>query len=436
MNSPKMHIHDSNEIMPDFLGKLTVGKYSPEKVIPEMFGRGFTDSVSQITSNTPLRGGSPTFTGLRSRIPSPDPDGLLLDQYLNIHAYVRKDFTDLGHDLEGTRPNSKGSPALAVYQENLEPPPRSPKRVEVPMLSLGESSKAIGNLSAFSGTDSNASPVKTGAFSPSKRTEIPTGEPLDDFSSTKSNPSIAFDDSAPPTAAQGAKRPAGSVNLEIVTDLPDVEEASVENTRNNTAEFGMGSARSIESAVKSEGTPPAPPISESGRSFADLSPALDLFEHKSVEGAVPPYVLRSISSAEPKSPSAISAVVVKEKGFTLPSPGNEIEATDAFDMEFGETGRSLGQESTMSGKSRFRTVSSGSQVLFYFFGDTINAGLSDSVVKSSARGGGMTRAMILREQMNKSNAARMEYLAKKQAEVTRYTSKTLAGGSNGLGGQG
>ena len=57
-------------------------------------------------------------------------------------------------------------------------------------------------------------------------------------------------------------------------------------------------------------------------------------------------------------------------------------------------------------------------------------------MKSSARGGGMTRAMILREQMNKSNAARMEYLAKKQAEVTRYTSKTLAGGSNGLGGQG
>lgn len=48
----------------------------------------------------------------------------------------------------------------------------------------------------------------------------------------------------------------------------------------------------------------------------------------------------------------------------------------------------------------------------------------------------MTRTMILREQMNKSNAARMEHLAKKGAEVTRYTSKTLAGGNNGLGGQG
>lgn len=349
MNSPKMHIHDSNEIMPDFLGKLTVGKYSPEKVIPEMFGRGFTDSVSQMTANTPLRGGSPALVGMRSRIPSPDPDGLLLDQYLNIHAYVRKDFTDPGHDLEGTRPNSKGSPVLAVYHENLEPPPRSPKRVEVPMLSLGESSKVIGNLSAFSGTDSNASPAKQGSFSPSKKTEIPTGEPFGDYSSSKSNPSIAFDDSAPPTAAQGVKRPAGPVNLEIVTDLPGLEEASVEITRNNSADvFLLGSARSIESAVKGEASPPAPPIS--GRSFADLSPALDLFEHKSVEGAVPPYVLRSISSAEPpKSPSAISAVVVKEKGFTLPSPGNEAEATDAFDLNFGETGRSLGQESTMSG---------------------------------------------------------------------------------------
>jgi len=72
---------------------------------------------------------------------------------------------------------------------------------------------------------------------------------------------------------------------------------------------------------------------------------------------------------------------------------------------------------------------------FILFTTIAITGLSDSVVKSSARGG-MTRTMILREQMNKSNAARMEHLAKKGAEVTRYTSKTLAGGNNGLGGQG
>lgn len=47
----------------------------------------------------------------------------------------------------------------------------------------------------------------------------------------------------------------------------------------------------------------------------------------------------------------------------------------------------------------------------------------------------MTRAMVLREQMTKSNVARMESLAKKNGEKTMYTSKTLASGINTLGAQ-
>ena len=62
--------------------------------------------------------------------------------------------------------------------------------------------------------------------------------------------------------------------------------------------------------------------------------------------------------------------------------------------------------------------------------------LSDSVAKNSARTPtNMTRAVLLREQMTKSNVARMESLAKKNGEKTMYTSKTLAGGINALGAQ-
>lgn len=350
-HAPQMHIHDSNEIMPDFIGKLTVGKYSPERVAPEMFGRGFTDSASHITNESPTRGlsrVSSPHVQTQSRNVSPTPtSGLLLDQYLKVESYVKKDADISVNDADGMRSSSKSGNMLKD----------SPKRVEIPMLSFGDPTKTAHNFTftLSSGYTITNSPPKS---------EIPMvakddisahtlrfGDSEEDCA-TVEHPTIAFfDDSAPSSAAIGAKRPL-PLPLTAITGIADkegqhgiakIEEAAVENSRVNTPRM-----EATESA-KVTGNSPAQPFT--GRSFADLSPELN-FEHKSVEGAVPAYALRTAVTPKqpPKSPGGIAAVVVREKGNTVSSPNIDAEEEkDVFELDFGHTERSLGQESSMSG---------------------------------------------------------------------------------------
>ena len=358
-HAPQIHVHDSNEIMPDFISKLTVGKYSPERVAPEMFGRGFTDScvTNDSAMRSPSRVSSPHMP-TRSHNPSPT-DGLLLDQYLKIESYARKDFENK-HDseMDGVRPGSNGS---GLRKE-------SPKRVEVPMLSFGDSSKAFNNnnSSSYAGGYTGGYPIAS--FSPPKSdVSVSSKEnaPMDNLklcdseenSAAIEHPPIAFfDDSAPASAAIGAQRPLPLPLSIVITDhdgiaqlnIPKIDEVPAENSR--VATPGLESTQeSVNLAEQS----PAQPFS--GRSLSDIGQDLSLSEHQSVEGAVPAYVLRTQTPKQtqkqsPKSPGPISSVVVKAKANQVSSPNRDAEeGRDVFDLDFGHTERSLGQESTLSG---------------------------------------------------------------------------------------
>ena len=359
-NAPQMHVHDSNEIMPDFISKLTVGKYSPERVAPEMFGRGFTDSY--ITNDSAMRSPSRVSSPhgpVRSLNASPT-DGLLLDQYLKIESYARKEFENQESEMDGVRP---GSNSASMRKE-------SPKRVEVPMLSFGDPNKAFNNDNhnnnsnnnvSFTGgyTVASSSPPKSEASVNSKENihmvNLKFGDSEED-SATLGHPMIAFfDDSAPASAAIGAQRPSPlPLPLNIIIEnqdgiaqrnIPKIDEAPVENSRVTTP--GLESSQQ---SIKITERSPAQPFS--GRSFSDICPDLSLSEHQSVEGAVPTYVLRAQTPKQPpKSPGPISSVVVQGKARQVSSPNRDAEeGRDVFDLEFGHTERSLGQESTISGK--------------------------------------------------------------------------------------
>ena len=169
------------------------------------------------------------------------------------------------------------------------------------------------------------------------------------------HPPIAFfDDSAPASAAIGAQRPLPLPLSIVITDhggiaqlsIPKIDEVPAENSRVATP----GQESTQESVNLAEQSPAQP---FSGRSLSsDICQDLSLSEHQSVEGAVPAYVLRAQTPKQPpKSPGPISSVVVKAKANQVSSPDRDAEeGRDVFDLDFGHTERSLGQESTLSGR--------------------------------------------------------------------------------------
>lgn len=408
-----MHIHDTDEIMPNFYGKLTVGKYSPERVAPEMFGRSCADSVSHVSTDAQIQRVRSPLVAMRSLAHSPEPS-LMLDQYLNVHSYSHG--KDQNHTTIENRPgsNSKSSPLQLSNVDSRFPGDNdeqagsrkgSPTRVDIPLLAIGENSKI--NLSTFSGTDSSISPAKTSnkaattEFSPNQEAKIPTaGLTTEDYSKSQSNPpSISFDDSAPPSAALLNKRPDKGAGTEILTSAntctrtdtplqfeatPDATspgglevqvifemegEVTAESTRANTAGFSPPTSDYVSSEqIEHQDDPPTPPPPLSNRSsFANASPQFHLFEHKSVDAAVPPYAMRTLSSEEHnhagtvsssgKRTGSISAVVVRLDGSPVASPDGGVptqrfeESTDFLNL--ASTERSLGLESTISGKIKY-----------------------------------------------------------------------------------
>jgi hypothetical protein len=106
---PMLHVYGSSDIMPDYVGKITVGGYSPEKMhIGHKFSVGHhhspshTDSILSSPSHTALNLGSTSLVidhaggSVISGGGSGSPVGMLLDQYLSIQSVDHQQYPSHG----------------------------------------------------------------------------------------------------------------------------------------------------------------------------------------------------------------------------------------------------------------------------------------------------------------------------------------------------
>jgi hypothetical protein len=211
----QVHVHDSDELMPDFLEKLTVGKYSPEKAVQNYLqgtGRTITDSyISTISGLSPPRSPQQLIgeAGMSEKVDV--GKHLLLDQYLSVQSYG---MTDPAYQPFGSRGGSPGRLGSAFGSlAEFEPPPGSPiggsigdkkdspKRVDVPALAL-------------SSTSSDAADAKSQSHAPSVH-DVTT--PADGALRN-----MTFDDSAPTTAIPGPKKAPAAELVKQLSSIPDV----------------------------------------------------------------------------------------------------------------------------------------------------------------------------------------------------------------------
>jgi hypothetical protein len=209
-------VHDSDELMPDFLEKITVGKYSPEKAVQNYLqstGKTITDSyISTISGPSPPRSPQQLIgeAGMSEKVDV--GKHLLLDQYLSVQSYG---MTDPAYQPFGSRGSPRLGSAFGSFGE-FDPPPRSPshagsssqsgrkdspKRVDVPALALA--------LTSFDGADARSQPSVLGAHD--------AVTPADGALRT-----MTFDDSAPTTAIPGPKKAPAAELVKQLSSIPDV----------------------------------------------------------------------------------------------------------------------------------------------------------------------------------------------------------------------
>jgi hypothetical protein len=222
---PLVHVHNSDELMPTFIEKLTVGKYSPEKSVHNYLhgtGKQITDSFSYLSGVSPPR--SP-----QSGLPGDNlGKGLLLDQYLNIHTYPGFQDTELLPALGSRDSRDRGSlhmASLGEFDGPQEAQKTSPKRVEVPLLDME------GHLHLPQSSKSTKE-------APAATQTAPVGAPTDVYRLLDSaGGKLAFDDSAPTSAIPGPKKPPVAEltkQLSTIPDQPTSKAASPRATHEHT----------------------------------------------------------------------------------------------------------------------------------------------------------------------------------------------------------
>lgn len=456
--------------MPDFLGKMTVGLYSPEKTSHHFQRSLINDSYISTVNNTQ----SHVVDSSHSHTDNSDADVLMLDKYLNIHSYspvnepvVVAPTSDVPQSARtgASRGSSRGKLGAhhssghdisSTHKDSLVSPKKeSPKRVEVPLL--------------FGLSPTNIALQQ----SPDAVKDILPGGPVDELKhglkvhgeeERAVVNKLVFDDSAPSTAAATQKRPGLSLEavatvapLEPIEDTPSP--AIISRAVSNLTDAFIGDfEQSDKGNAHSDGNTPQhllrtldPSVSEYG--FESISHKLDSpssmksyelsgqydlqkLQYKVVNAAVPthtPQVLKDLHTewdeeivgiAAGASKTPISAVVVKVEGTTV-SP------TDAFLFEgsMEDSARSFGLDS-LSG--RLNTPLQPCKSLPYdgiFFFSALSDSMSninDGVAGRNRSNSQATRATILRDQSTKALLTRMDSGSNKQKGPV-YTSKSSVG---------
>ena len=325
---PIVHVHNSDEVMPGFLEKLTVGRYSPEKSVHNYLhstGKTITDSYSYISGiDSPKAPPSPS-----SVLPRVDSgQNLMLDQYLNIHTYPGFQDPSLQARTSPGRPGSN-------FSNNREfegvggdgSRSSSPKRVDVPILDMP-------------GASSEKSPSQL----PKDVLQAVSDDP---------NKKMTFDDSAPTTAIPGPKKVPDLVKqLSAISDQQISPIATNEGTPVGSHE---GTPREMELSIKynqqqssgafDEAHPGHDsPMSTKSATF-DLN-SLDM--HKLIDAPAPSSAVKKQRETAPQRlGSPIQNVIVKVEGSTV-SPDNiehlsRLQPKDPDDLGF--SARSLGLDS-------------------------------------------------------------------------------------------
>lgn len=259
-----MHIHTSDELMPNFMGKMTVGKYSPEKAASQFHKSLITDSFSHISTVNQTH--SHSHIGINSHVGSADGDELLLDQYLNIHSYSPvNDVTEQtgaelnsvnsrtsSRGLRSTHHNS-GSDLKSLNEEKdsfTSPKKESPKRVEVPLL-FGLSPT---NSIVIQQSPESVKEIETVLPTPSPAAKLTSLDKEENEETGKGGTGLVFNDSAPPSAsamqrrtplhpdgpagAPGATASAALVALEPIEDAPSP--AMISRAVSNLTDANLG----------------------------------------------------------------------------------------------------------------------------------------------------------------------------------------------------
>ena len=455
--------------MPDFLEKLTVGMYSPERSV-----QNFQQSAGRLTADSHI---STIHEGPRSPHSTSESAAttvavgvrvdtgkdLMLDQYLNIHTYGSADASkppspSITPGKPGIHLSIKSEMEAGVAAKIVMEKKDSPKRLDVPLLDI------FGTQ-----TPGSQGPPRSDHSASHSAMIAPT-----------SAGHMSFDDSAPTTAVPGPKtKPRGadlSKQLSAILDQP----ASKLNSANVSALTSparsvagskvpsprLTAANSTLSLDISASTYPDPnqpnpfpqnesPVSAKSGPF-DVNAHFDL--HKLLDAPTPKVVASQLMKQEQVgvgvgggggAGSPVKSIVVKLEGATFSPPG-----TGQLGKEGGSgddvcevSERSFGVDS-LSGKNKsgvytcfaiyYMTLFIILAILYivYIFLFFLFLALSDSVdygpgaesQKQQYNSKTSTRANQLREQMTRANLVRMDSLvgaSSKKGAI--YTSKTLIG---------
>ena len=327
-------MYSSDEVMPDFLEKLTVGMYSPERSV-----QNFQQSAGRLTADSHI---STIHEGPRSPHSTSESAAttvavgvrvdtgkdLMLDQYLNIHTYGSADASkppspSITPGKPGIHLSIKSELEAGVAAKIVMEKKDSPKRLDVPLLDI------FGTQ-----TPGSQGPPRSDHSASHSAMIAPT-----------SAGHMSFDDSAPTTAVPGPKtKPRGadlSKQLSAILDQP----ASKLNSANVSALTSparsvagskvpsprLTAANSTLSLDISASTYPDPnqpnpfPQNESPASAKsgpfDVNAHFDL--HKLLDAPTPKVVASQLMKQEQVGGggSPVKSIVVKLEGATFSPPG-------------------------------------------------------------------------------------------------------------------
>lgn len=338
------------------MGKLTVGKYSPEKAVQNYLhgsSKLITDSFSYLSGTDPPR--SPQAGAASPTSERVDTGkGLMLDQYLTIHTYSGQQDGSGDLKLNTTSRGSPGRLGMAVMGEFDGPSTtdgsrkNSPTRVDVPLLRIGSNSPGE--------AQHKANPDATPHIAPHTKQATPqeAQRPLDSAGNK-----INFDDSAPTTAIPGIKKPTGAELTKQLSSIPDVpgsKAASPRHTGEHTGEHTPVRSRAptpkdfSNEARRSRPWSPFDQAQGANDSPVSTKSALELDSHldwgELLDAPVPKAVSHHHGAAGVHRPSSpVQSIVVKVEGSMVSQAGAErvahIHGVDSKE----HSARSLGLDS-------------------------------------------------------------------------------------------